>query len=290
MARPLRIQFPGAVYHITSRGNARQAVYLCDEDRQHFCRTLAQVIARYAWRCHAYCLMHNHYHLLIETLEATLARGMRQLNGVYTQHFNQTHHRVGHLWQGRYTAILVEKETHLLELCRYVVLNPVRAHLVSDPAAWLWSSYRAMLGTVTTPTWLTTAWVLKHFGSDRPTAQQRYRAFVLEGLTAPSPWEQLRGQIYLGSEQFCHASAPNVPRKETPRRQCQPVRPALDALFAAPTDRPGSVLTAYRAYGYRLREIAEYLQVHYTTVSRWLRAAEQDAATMTSTGLLDCKT
>ncbi|MBI2093730.1 MAG: helix-turn-helix domain-containing protein, partial [Candidatus Omnitrophica bacterium] len=203
-----------------------------------------------------------------------LARGMRQLNGVYTQHFNQAHRRVGHLLQGRYTAILVEKETHLLELCRYVVLNPIRARMVNDPAAWLWSSYRAMIGAATIPTWLTTDWVLSQFGSQRAIAQQRYRDFVMAGLTAASPWKCLRGQIYLGSEQFCQAIALNTPQEEVPRRQCQPVRPSLEVLFAEPAARPVLVLTAYRAYGYRLREIAEHLKVHYTTVSRWLRAAE----------------
>ncbi|MBI2885550.1 MAG: transposase [Candidatus Omnitrophica bacterium] len=114
MARPLRIQFPGAVYHLTSRGNARQAIFLSEEDRQHFGRLLAQAVSRYAWRCYAYCLMDNHYHLLIETLAATLSIGMRHLNGSYTQAFNARHHRVGHVFQGRYTAILVEKEAHLL--------------------------------------------------------------------------------------------------------------------------------------------------------------------------------
>ena len=207
MARPLRLQFPGAVYHLTSRGNARQPIFLTDDDRQRFCQVLAQVVSRYAWRCHAYCLMDNHYHLLIETLEATLAIGMRHLNGRYTQHFNAHHHRVGHVFQGRYKAIVVEKETHLLELCRYVVLNPVRARMVNAPSAWPWSSYRATAGEATPPQWLTTDWLLAQFAQRRPLAQQAYRDFVREGTAAPSPWEQLRGQIYLGSEAFCQQVA-----------------------------------------------------------------------------------
>jgi REP element-mobilizing transposase RayT len=122
------------------------------------------VIDRYGWLCHAYWLMDNHYHLLMETPRPTLSRDMRQLNGVYTQAFNRRHQRVGHLFQGRFKAILVQKETHLLELCRYVVLNPVRAKLVTRPRQWAWSSYRVTGGEGPSPEWLTTAWVLAQFG------------------------------------------------------------------------------------------------------------------------------
>lgn len=275
MARPLRIQYPGAVYHLTSRGNARQPIYLREDDRQRFCRLLAHVTTRYRWRCHAYCLMDNHYHLLVETLDATLAVGMRQLNGLYTQQFNRSHSRVGHVFQGRYTAILVEKDTHLLELCRYVVLNPVRARMVPEPAAWPWSSYRATVGDTAAPTWLTTDWILRQFGTSRPSAQQQFRTFVREGLTAPSPWERLRGQIFLGSEAFCQGFGVDNSLEEVPRLQRQPVRPALETILTKPTDRTTNVLEAYHEHGYRLREIANYLGVHYTTVSRWLRAAER---------------
>jgi putative transposase len=134
MARPLRVEFPGAVYHVTSRGNARQGIFLDKDDRESFLGVLSSVATRFKWVCHAYCLMETHYHLQIETLEGNLSRGMRQLNGVYTQVFNRRHKRVGRLFQGRYKGILVEKEAHLLELCRYVVLNPVGAGLVRRPA------------------------------------------------------------------------------------------------------------------------------------------------------------
>jgi len=130
MARPLRIEYPGAVYHVTSRGNEKKAVFKDEQDRENFLRTLQHVNKRYNWLCHAYCLMDNHYHLLIETPDGNLALGMRQLNGVYTQLFNNRRHRTGHLFQGRYKAILIQKDTHLLEVCRYVVLNPVRARMV----------------------------------------------------------------------------------------------------------------------------------------------------------------
>ena len=123
MARPLRIEYPGAVYHVTSRGNEKKPVFRDDIDRENFLNTLQHVNKRYNWICHAYCLMTNHYHLLIETPDGNLALGMRQLNGVYTQLFNKRHGRTGHLFQGRYKAILIQKDSHLLEVCRYVVLN-----------------------------------------------------------------------------------------------------------------------------------------------------------------------
>jgi REP element-mobilizing transposase RayT len=125
MARPLRIEYPGAVYHITSRGNPRADIFLTNADRQVFLDILGNTVEKYNWLCHAFCLLANHYHLIIETLDPNLSLGMRQLNGVFTQSFNRAHNRVGHVFQGRYKAILVEKESHLLELCRYVVLNPV---------------------------------------------------------------------------------------------------------------------------------------------------------------------
>jgi putative transposase len=130
MARPLRIEFSGALYHVTARGNAQQDIYLTDDDKLEFLSLLQRACERYHWLCHAYCLMTNHYHLLIETHTPTLSKGMKYLNGTYTQAFNRRHKRVGHVFQGRFKGILVEKDSYLLELSRYIVLNPVRAHMV----------------------------------------------------------------------------------------------------------------------------------------------------------------
>ena len=156
MARPLRLEFAGALYHVTARGDGREDIYRADGDRRLFLDVLAEVWERCNWTVHAYCLMTNHYHLLVETPDANLAKGMRQLNGVYTQRFNRTYERVGHVFQGRYKAILVQKETYLLELARYVVLNPVRARMVRRAGDWPWSSYRAMVGEAAAPEWLQT--------------------------------------------------------------------------------------------------------------------------------------
>jgi putative transposase len=154
MARPLRIEFAGALYHVTSRGDRREDIYADDTDRDTWLAVLDEVCHRFNWAVHAYCLMSNHYHLPLETPEGNLSAGMRQLNGVYTQRANQRHGKVGHVFQGRYKAVLVEREAHLLELARYVVLNPVRARIVREAGAWPWSSYRAMVGRVPAPPWL----------------------------------------------------------------------------------------------------------------------------------------
>ena len=202
MSRPLRIEFEGAVYHVTSRGNARQNIYEDDTDRYRFLELLVREINQQRWVCYAYCLMGNHYHLLIETLEANLRRGMARLNGMYSQWFNRRHVRVGHLFQGRYKAILVEKESHLLELCRYVVLNPVRAGLVKHVDQWQWSSYRATAYGGGSASWLSTKWILSQFGTNSAQAQRAYRRFVSEGAGEPSPWEKLGGRYILGVRGF----------------------------------------------------------------------------------------
>lgn len=205
MARPLRIEFAGALYHVTARGNAREDIYDDDTDRQHFLTLLHNTVTRHDWHCHAYCLMDNHYHLLIETCSPTLSKGMKYLNGTYTQYFNRRHQRVGHVFQGRFKAILVQKDAYLLELARYIVLNPVRAQLVRSAKAWHWSSYRATAGHEESPAFLTTEWILAGFGDIKRIAQQSYRDFVKAGKGQPSPWQQLKNQIYLGSDDFVNA-------------------------------------------------------------------------------------
>ena len=225
MARPLRLEFPGALYHVTSRGNARQNIFLDVEDRHRFLDLFGKEVAQQGWRCYAYCLMDNHYHLLIETPEPTLVSGMRRLNGVYTQAFNR---RVGHLFQGRYKAIVVDKDAYLLELCRYIVLNPVRAKAVRRPERWPWSSYAATLGESPGPSWLAVEEVQALF----PGA---YRRFVEEGMGRPAPWAELRGQIYLGSEDFLKRLErwlPGRPVKGIARSQLQPLRPDAAVIEA----------------------------------------------------------
>jgi len=278
MTRPLRIEYPGAVYHITSRGNARQAVFLDDEDRKGFLDVLGQAVERFNWLYHAYCLMGNHYHLLLETVDPTLPRGMRHLNGVYTQRFNRWHERSGHLFQGRYKAILVERESHLLELARYVVLNPVRAKMVRACKDWRWSSYRATAGFEPASPFLATAWILSQFDSSLAKAQHAYRRFVSLGR-GETVWESLRGQIYMGSDEFIGRHTPHASDSlhEIPREQRLVNRPSLEGIFAS-VEEGRAIAAAYRQHGYLLREIAAFLGVHYSTVSRRLKTQETSGA------------
>jgi putative transposase len=237
MARPLRLDHAGAVWHVTGRGNERREIFRDDQDREQFLRTLAAVVKRFRWRVHAYVLMGNHYHLLLETPEPTLSRGMRHLNGLYTQSFNRRHGRVGHLLQGRFKAILVEKESHLLELSRYVVLNPVRAGMTTTAGQWKWSNYRATAGLGSVPSWLETEWTLEQF-LPRREAERRYRAFVAQGKgSGYAPWEQLVSQIYLGGEGFRKKIQAMVSKRarsrEVPRLQRLPARSALVDIVGA---------------------------------------------------------
>jgi len=274
MARPLRIEYPGAVYHITTRGNARKKIYKYDMDRANFIDVLCSVAKKYNWLCHAYCLMDNHYHLLIETPEGNLSQGMRQLNGVYTQAYNRRHKKVGHIFQGRFRAILVEKESYLLELCRYIILNPVRARAVDSPGDWKWTSYRATAGKTKAAPCLTVDWILGQFGADRKQAARSYEAFVNTGLREESPWKNLRGQILLGDDGFVGKFKELLSDKELireiPRRQRYVGRPELRTIFGE-NDLQKRKETMHRAhvkYGYTLKEIAAFLGIHYTTVSR----------------------
>lgn len=271
MARPLRIEFSGALYHVTSRGDAREDIFRDDRDRKVLLEVLARVIERMHWRCHAYCLMGNHYHLLIETPEPNLARGMRHLNGIYTQRFNWRHLRTGHVFQGRYNAILVDRDSYLLELARYIALNPVRAGFTQTPERWVWSSYRATAGLETAPSWLTVKGVLGQFGGDFAGAQQSFADFVCQGKGLPSVWCELRQQIYLGGDQFIdrvlRTATSSDDLSEVPRMQRRLVRPL--AWYQDRFDKRTMAMTeAYRSGNYTLAQIARHFGVHYSTVSR----------------------
>jgi len=277
MARPLRLEFPNAIYHVTARGNARSDIFLDDEDRELFLVCLGEVVTRFGWLCHAYCLMGNHYHLMIETPEGNLSLGMRQLNGVYTQRFNRRHGRVGPLFQGRYKAILVDRDSYLLELCRYVVLNPIRAGMVKKIERYGWSSYPATLGLAACPAWLATDWILGQFAKTRAVARRRYAQFVADGAGSASPWTEVRGQALLGSEDFVEKMRPLLKDvrdlKELPRPQRLLHRPSLASMFTKAVygdkaRRDAAIRQAYLDYRYSMAMISRYAGVHYSTVSK----------------------
>jgi putative transposase len=284
MSRPLRLEFNGALYHVTSRGDRREDIYLDDADRQAWLSILAQVCQRFNWVVHAYCLMSNHYHVLVETPEGNLSAGMRQLNGVYTQRHNRAHGKVGHVFQGRFKAILVDKEGYLLELARYVVLNPVRAGMVAEAADWPWSSYGAMLTPAAeSPSWLATDHLLSLFAAKRSVAQQKYVDHVRAGVGLPSVWQGLAGQIFLGDEKFAAKMQKKLDKlgleaeMEIPRSQRR-ARAAPLASFegAHPEDRDAAMREAYASGGYSLAQIGRHFGVHYATVSRAVARTENE--------------
>jgi putative transposase len=203
MARPLRIEFAGALYHITSRGNERRPIFRSDHDRRTFLTFLGQAATRFRWSITAYVLMTNHFHLVVQTAEANLSRGMQWLNGSYAGWFNDRHDRVGHLFQGRFHAVLVEKEAYFAELLRYVVLNPVRAKMVGRPEDYAWSSYRATAGLEAAPEWLDVPAAVAWLGDDPVAAQTAYRRYVLEAIGSEDRlWDKVTNAIYLGTERW----------------------------------------------------------------------------------------
>lgn len=237
MSRPLRPDHAGALWHITCRGNEKREVFRDRFDRQEILLLIGRVVEVMRWRIHAYVLMGNHYHLLMETPEPNLSRGMHQLNGTYTQHFNRRHERVGHLFQGRFQSVLVEKDAHLLELIRYVVLNPVRAGIVARPEQWDWSNYLATSGLASAPEWLEVNWTLAQLGGG-PLAGDRYRQFVEAGMSDPrTPWVNLRKQVFLGGSQFQRAVQEQIdtgcPSEEVPWQQRHCIRPTFDQITGA---------------------------------------------------------
>ena len=284
MARPLRIEFPGAVYHVTSRGNERKPIFKDDQARKILLDTLADVTLRYNWLCHAYCLMDNHYHLLIDTPDGNLSIGMRQLNGIYTQRFNRRHGRVGHLFQGRFKAVLVQRDSHLLEACRYVVLNPIRVGIVQRPEGYVWSSYGATAGRSKPHPCLVTDWVLSQFGSERRSAEAGYRRFVREGVGAESIWNRMRSQSVFGEDEFIESLSDYVRgRRQIPeiaKSQRFMNKPSLGDIFRPEVlvdrqKRDKAIAKAVFGHGYIQREVADYLRIHFTSVSRILRGKDK---------------
>ena len=277
MARPLRPDFPGAVHHVTARGNAGNDIFLDDADRRALLDVFGRVCGDFGWQCHAYCLMSNHYHLLIETPEGGLSRGMRHLNGIYTQAFNRAHGRSGHIFRGRFNSILIDKGAYLLELCRHVVCNPVRARLVRRAREFPWSSYRATVDLDPRPDWLQTDWILNQFGSHRRDAIKAFVRYIAEARPAPHLETEVRDQVFLGSEAFVAEAKMRVAGRATPRRapRTQPRKPPrrLAAYAAEWPERDPAIVAAYRSNDHTQQAIAKHFGLHDTTVCRIIEKA-----------------
>ena len=278
MARQARIEYNGALYHLTSRGNAQQDIYRNDEDRIAFLDVLRKARNRYNCTIYAYCLMSNHYHLLVETPDANVSQFMRQLNGVYTQKFNAAHKQTGHIFEGRFKSILVQKDLYLLELTRYIVLNPVRAGMVRSAREWPWSSYKSTAGLIQSTDWLNSDWVLSNFSKKRRIAEKAYRKFVTEGRNQPKPWEELRNQVYLGDESFVERAIKKIPatrsNDEIPNPQSKP-RPkakSMQSYVKQSKTRNEAIEKIFSSGGYTMKEIGDFFGVHYSTISRIISA------------------
>lgn len=302
MARPLRIEFPGAFYHVTSRGNEKRTVFQSIGDRERFLSYLKSAHDRYGATIHVYCLMLNHYHLLLETPRGNLSQILHHINGAYTTYFNRRRERVGHLFQGRYKAILVEKDAYCEELSRYIHLNPVRAGFVRSPSEYRWSSFRSYTGGAKTPEWLTTRLVLGYF-KDSP---RRYRAFVEESLgqNRESPLRSVLASTILGTDGFIEkVKALYLGHRRLKRRDVPAVRQILSGPSLEEIDRTVEetiendprlskkfrIYFSHRYSGLSLSEIGKHLGMEGAAISQSSRrlrraiAAESELRRLTRT-------
>ena len=272
MSRPLRIEFEDALYHITSRGNHREQIFVDDTDRATLLRTIGQGMERFNATVYAYCLMDNHYHLVLQTHRANLSRLMRHVNGIYAQTYNRRHAKVGHLFQGRFNAILIQIEAYFLEVCRYVDLNPVRAGIVLRPLDWRWSSYRAHAGRARGPRWLDSRAlysVLAPHGNDE-VGTAAYIRFVSAGRDVKLWSDGLLGQIYLGDQAFVHRMQARMNlgnNAEIPRVQREFHRCPLPQ-YLGENDRNAGIARAHLEGGLTQAAIARATGLSCSRISR----------------------
>jgi len=294
MGRPLRIEYPGAHYHVTSRGNERKDVFKSQKDREQFLSYLESAVNRYDAVIHAYCLMSSHYHLLLETPSGNLSKIMQHINGAYTSYFNVKRKRSGHLFQGRYKAIVIEADEYAQELSRYIHLNPVRANMVARPEEYRWSSYLDYIGSRKRPEWLEISFILDYFGKGEERFG-KYRGFVedLLGSEYDSPFNGVVASTILGSESFVgeltekHVDGKQGDR-ELPAARKLTTKPSLQAILKAVEDilggsrvtRNASIYLCHKYSGAGLKEIGEMFGTKESAVSqasrRFMQAMEQN--------------
>ncbi len=282
MARPLRIEYPGACYHVTSRGNEQKDIFKSQKDREKFLEYLESATDRYRAVIHAYCLMSNHYHLLLETPGGNLSRIMRHINGAYTTYFNVKRKRAGHLLQGRYKAILVEFDEYAMELSRYIHLNPVRVGIVTRPEEYRWSSYRSYIGQEMAPNWLKAEMILEYFGKKPAEARKKYRAFVEDqlGRKYESPLNKTFAASVLGTDGFIETVKAKLSEKQLDRsvpelRQFkanpgpQEIIEAVNAVMGRNKKqaRQVAMYLCHKYSGRKLREIGEVFTVGETAIA-----------------------
>jgi len=289
MARPLRIEYRGAFYHLTARGNERKDIFRDEKDRERFLAYLETAVVRYKAVIHVYCLMNNHYHLLMSTPAGNLSQIVQHINGAYTVYFNKRHHRFGHLFQGRYKAILVDADEYAGELSRYIHLNPVRAGIVNRPEEYLWSSYRNYIGKSKAARWQTTDWLLRYFVNALVEAKRNYRAFVEAKIGAaeenplkeaiastilgrPDFIEEIKGKYLGGRERNRDVPAVAALKRQAPLKIVERVR--LEFQDRPEHARKVAIYLSHRFSGLSLKEIGKQFGIRESAVSQASRRFE----------------
>lgn len=289
MTRPLRIEFPEAIYHVTSRGNRKDAIFLDDRDRHRWLDVLDQAVHRFDACVLAYCLMGNHFHIVLQTRRANLSKLMRHLNGIYSQLFNQRHETTGHLFQGRFHSSLVDRDAYLLTLCAYVELNPVRAGLVKTASAWRWSSYRANVGAIEAPAWLAVEVVHRlvvgreiNDARARRRACAAYESMVQDAHVLARGSVKPRQQIFMGDERFiermrARATPARLAAREIPsaqRRGPKTAKASLAHWLPRCRDREEALSKAHSEDGIPIVQMAQEMGLSPSWVGRLVRRGE----------------
>ena len=273
MTRPLRIEYPGAFYHILNRGNAGTKIFIDDRDRKKFLSYFRKMASRFAVKIHTYCLMDTHYHLILETLKANLSQSVGWLNLSYAMYFNTKHKRKGHLFQGRFKSILVQADEYIQELSRYIHLNPVRARLVDRPGDYKWSSYNSFIGRRITPDWLETGFILRLFDPNEKKARQYYKRFVeqVDQSAIEDPHCKLIAGIVLGGSEFAdwirdNFLDSNQEIEEIPQVKWLRAQPTIDVIAKKTAAEFGCDLSHIREKAKRnnvARNVAVFLSKNY---------------------------
>ena len=269
MARPLRIEFPGAVYFITSVGNQNQNVFLDSDDGKSWIDVFERVCERFGWRCYAFCLLGSRYMIVVETPEPNLSKGMRQLNGIYTQNFNRKHGTGGHLFQGRFKSVLVQKEKYLAELVRYILFLPVQSGFAKHPQQFKWSSCKYLFDREKCPAWLSNTYLKSLYGDIE-------NDFSENSPAGDDILKNISKQIYLGDEDFILEIQKNVSNdrdlSEIPR--IQRAKPISEYVKMSES-KEQAIASSYLSGDYTLQQLADYFSLHYTTISRIVKEHEQ---------------
>ena len=288
MSRPLRIEYPGAFYHVTSRGNERRTIFQSNRDRVKYLTYVESAHERYGAMIHAYCLMGNHYHLLLETPRGNLSKIVHYINGAYTTYFNIKRSRSGHLFQGRFKGILVDKDEYCKELSRYVHLNPVRAGIVKAPLEYPWSSYRYFVGRDKKPKWLTTEFILGDFGGEGERGFKKYGEYVERGdnKELDDPLKKVIASTFLGGKEFIerikleYLEGKEIDRRDLPALKKILIGPSLESIEKGvirvagrgdPLFKKMCIYLSYQHSGLNLGEIGDYFRMQRSAISQLSR-------------------